>query len=131
AVAVAGWFAAKLAAPDDKRAVEQIPLLQIGDERRQRRVNLFGPLRQTVLDVLMMVPAAGPDLYKPNSAFDQAPRDEQLIALGVPAIKLAHGRRLFVEVERVGRLGLHLERHLVSLQPGFELRVLLQVLAME
>ena len=40
-------------------------------------------------------------------------------------------RRLFGNVEGVGRFGLHLERHLIRLKARFELRVLLEILAVQ
>src|SRR6478609_5880682 len=87
AVAVANRFAAELAAPDHQGAVEKISLLQIRDESCQGLVDFFGALRQAILDILVMVPTAGPDLDETHSSFDQPPCDQQLIALGITTVK--------------------------------------------
>src|ERR1051325_4963128 len=89
AVAVAHGFAAKLAAPDDQRAVEEIPFLEVFDGRGKGLIDFFRALRQPVFDVLMMVPAAGPDLNKPHTALDQTAGDEELIALSSAPVKVA------------------------------------------
>src|SRR5947209_4091056 len=54
AIPVLDWFTAKFAAPNDERAIKEISLFKIFDERGQRLVNLFGPLGQTLLNVLVM-----------------------------------------------------------------------------
>src|SRR5437867_1634137 len=70
AIAVPDRFAAKFSTPDDERAVEKIALFQVGDERSQGLVDFLCALRQAVLNVLMVIPASGPDLHEANAAFD-------------------------------------------------------------
>src|ERR1017187_7106627 len=101
AVAVARRLAAKFAAPHDERFVEQTARFQILDERRERLVNLLRALWQPLLQILMMIPAAGPDLHKPHAALDEPPRDEHLISLRTAAIHFADALRFLVEIESV------------------------------
>src|SRR4051794_32672221 len=70
AVFIPAGFAAKFTTPNNERAVEKIPLFQIRDEGSEGRVDFFCALGQTILDVLMMIPTAGPDLNKTNAALD-------------------------------------------------------------
>ena len=128
AISVLDRLASELAAPDDERIVEKISLFQIRDERGERLINFLRALRQAILDVLMMIPAAGPDLHEAHPALDQPARNEQLIALAGTPVSIPYGCRFFLDVERIRRLGLHLERHFVRLQARFELRVLLEIL---
>src|SRR5207247_9123963 len=69
-IAVADGFAAKFAAPDDEGAVEKIALFQFRDESGEGLIDFFGALRQSIFDVLVMVPAAGPNLNEANAALD-------------------------------------------------------------
>ena len=128
AVAVLGRLAAELPAPDDQRAVEQPTLLQIREQGREGLVHFLGLLRQACFEILMMVPAAGPDLDETHAAFDQPPGDEHLFALGAVAVELADVRGLLVHVEGVRGLGLHSEGDFVGLKTRFERGFLLQVL---
>ena len=73
AVAVANGLAAELTTPHHQSAVEQSALFQIGQERGNGLVDLLGLFRQTILDVLMVIPAAGPDLNEAHPPFDQPP----------------------------------------------------------
>src|SRR5262249_49746131 len=104
-VAVAHGLAPEFAAPDDKRGVEQAALLEVFDVSRQRLIDFFGAFRQAFFYVLMMIPAAGPDLDEPNPALDESSRDEQLVALDRAAVKVAELRRLLGQIEGVGGLG--------------------------
>ncbi len=78
-----------------------------------------------------MVPSPRPDLDESHAALDKPPRNQQLIALGRAAIKFARCLRLFVQVKRIRRFGLHFECHLIGLQPRFKLRLFLQILAVQ
>ena len=96
AVAVAGRGAAEFAAPDDQRAVEQAALLQVGEQRGGGRVDFGGACRQAVFDVLVMIPAAGPDLHEAHAALDEAARDQQLSSLRRVAVQRADALRLLL-----------------------------------
>ena len=80
-----------------------------------------------LFDVVVVVPrlaGAAPDLHEAHAALQQPPRDQQLPA--VQCRRRTASRivlRLAVDVERVGRLGLHAVGQLERLDAGFELRV--------
>ena len=113
----------------DQRAVEQAALLQIGEQRRRGGVDLGGARRQPRFEVLVMIPAAGPDLDEADAALDEPARDQQLPALRRVAVQRADALRLLRQIERVGRFDLHPVGHLERLDARLELRVLLQLLA--
>src|ERR1035438_6352210 len=101
AIAITRRLAAKFTAPNDERFVKQTARFQILDERRERLINILRALRQPLLQILMMIPAAGPNLHEPHAAFDEPPRDEHLISLRAAPIHFADGLRLLVEIKRV------------------------------
>ena len=70
AIPIADGFTPKLAAPNDQRAIEKMPLLQIGNECGKRLIDFLCPFRQTLFNVLVMVPAAGPNLDESDAAFN-------------------------------------------------------------
>ena len=125
AVAVPRRLAPEFTAPDNQRFVEQSALFQIFDESRQRLVNFLRAFGQFLLQILMMIPTTGPHLHDPHSPFNESPRDEQLFPLRAIPIQFADAGRFLAQIKRIRRLGLHPERHFVSLQPRFELRLLL------
>src|SRR5262245_24807352 len=62
AVAIPGGLPAEFAAPNDERRVEQAALLEIGEQRRERLVDLPGFFGDAILEVLVVIPAVVPDL---------------------------------------------------------------------
>src|SRR5262245_16327463 len=75
AVAIFHRLAAKLTTPHDHGLVKQAAFLQVRQKRRKGLINLPRLLRQAVLDVLMVIPAARPHLYKTHAALDEPARD--------------------------------------------------------
>src|ERR1051326_3308876 len=73
-VAIANGLSAKFASPNDQSAIEKIPLLEIADKRRQRLINILRAFWQSIFNILVMIPAAGPNLNEPNATFNQPPR---------------------------------------------------------
>ena len=77
-------LATKLSAPDNQGVLEKPPLLQVGEKRRDRLVDLGTMYVQVLLHsmmrvpVLLLVPASMVDLDEPNTSFDQAPGDQAL-----------------------------------------------------
>ena len=120
---------AELAAPDHQRVVEQAALLQVGQERGDRPVPLAGELAVVRFEVVVVVPGlagAAPDLDEPHAALEQPPGDQELpgrACRGRTARGSACGSRL--DVEGVGRLGLHPVGQLERLDARLELRVVL------
>src|SRR2546423_1272501 len=88
-IAVADWFTPELAAPNHQRTIEQVSLFQIGNECSEGPVDFFRALRQAVLDILVVIPASGPNLDEAHASFEQPSRNQQLVALGRAAIKIA------------------------------------------
>ena len=76
AVAVLGGGAAEFAAPNHQRGIEQAALFQIRHQRAERLIDLARGFGKFLVEVLMVVPAAGPNLDKTHPAFQQAPGDD-------------------------------------------------------
>src|SRR5215472_10584584 len=76
--------AAKLAAPDHQRAVQQAPLLQVFDQGRCRLIRLTGTVAKAVLQVRMCIPnlVLDEDLHEANTALNQASRHQAALAVG-------------------------------------------------
>lgn len=127
-VAIGGRRSAELAAPDDERVLEQPFLFQVAEERGDGFVGFGGFIAQGVLEVVVMIPAAVPDLDEAHAFLEQAPGDEHLAAEWRLAVEIAGFLGFFGDVERIGRFHLHLIGKLVGLEARFELSVLLEVL---
>ncbi len=131
AIAVLGGSAAKFAAPNDQGVFKHAALLEIGHQGAERLVDFAGALGQAGFNILVMVPAAGPDLDEADAAFEQAAGNEHLAALGGVAVKFLDVLRLAAEIEGVGGGGLHFEGDFVGFDAGFELGVLLEILGVQ
>ena len=129
AIAVPNRLAPEFSAPHHQRAVEQAALLEVGEEGGARSVDFARALGQTIFEILMMIPAARPDLHEAHAALDESACDEQLPALRGISVQLADALRLLADVEGVARLHLHLVSHLERLDARLELRFLLEILA--
>ena len=81
AVPVLGGLASEFTAPHHERLVEKTALLQVSQKRGERLIDFSRALRQFIFDVLMMVPATGPNLHETHAALDEAASDEHLISL--------------------------------------------------
>ena len=73
--------AAKLAAPNHERLIEQAATTQIADERGNRTIHFaafFRQLREEIVGRIgaMAVPAPVVELHKAHAALDQAPRKQ-------------------------------------------------------
>ena len=109
--------AAKLAAPDHQRVVEQPALLEVFD---QGGAGLVGVLRLG-LDASgqapVMIPVAMTKLNEADAAFGQSPRQEAIVRVGrrarFRAVHLQHFFRLFRNVHQLRHAGLHAERQLI------------------
>ena len=64
--------AAELAAPDDQRVVEQPALLEVGDQRECRLVDVAALPRQVAGQIAVLIPAAVKDLDEPHVALGQS-----------------------------------------------------------
>src|SRR5207253_4787355 len=76
--------AAKLAAPNDERILEQPALFQIHKQRADRLIALLSQLPVVDFQVIMAVPrlaGAVPQLHEANAALDEPPSDQQLPCL--------------------------------------------------
>ena len=102
--------AAKLAHGDHQRLVQQTPLVEIGDQGRESRIEhraVLGlhPLGQADVDVprvVVRVGHLGPvDLDHPRARFDQPTSQQAALAKRVLAIPLADFLLLRTQVERV------------------------------
>ena len=95
--------AAEFAAPENKRVVEQSPLLQILEQPGDRLISLPAKFRQVAANVNMMVPAIHRDLHEPHTGFAELARQEArsavLIALFCAnTVEIEGGLRLFGEI---------------------------------
>src|SRR5437867_1795705 len=80
--AISDWRAAKLASPNNERALEQPARFQIPQQRRSRLVDAPGHVRvDTIIIRMGGIPiirarAASENLDEPDTALDQSPRDQ-------------------------------------------------------
>src|SRR5262249_23644437 len=125
---------AKLAGPDDERAVQQTSLAQVGEQTGDRAIRLTGELRVIALDVAVAVPtalvlhASGVNLHEADATLHHAPRDQALpgdvIAFGTPhAIKIVDVLRLAAEIESLGCGRLHAIGQLKALDACLQFRI--------
>src|SRR5205823_6747422 len=86
--------AAKLAAPDDQRVVEEAARLQVLDEGGGRLIDVSRLTADLARQRAMLVPAAMEELYEANATLDH-PASEQTVAretaVVVTAIGAVHG----------------------------------------
>ena len=122
----------ELAATDDKRVFEQVPLLEIRDERRDRLVTFVG-IPFVVHDVAVGVPrlpATVINLNHPYATFDQSAGDETPVGeLSVAVCSLSFFR-LSGDIEGLGRSRLHSVSDFERLNSRFQILVLLALLKM-
>ena len=129
--AFAGRRASEFAAPPDERVFEHPALLEIGQQRCNRLIDLGGVLRMVRLKVAVLVPlVAVGDLHEAHAALEQSPRHHALATevLGpfvVEAIERFGRFRLVVGVERLARLHLHAEREFERRDARAQRRILL------
>ena len=73
------WRASKLGTEDDQRLIQQPPLTQIGDQRRDGTVG--GPRlpRQAGADPAVMIPTLVEQLHHPHSPLDQAAGQQAVV----------------------------------------------------
>ena len=124
--------AAELAAPHHERLVEQAAGLEVGEQRGDGPVDRAAEPGVVGLDALMGIPlGAGPavELHESDAAFDQPPPEQAQPPvrggrLLVQAVQPVRRLRLLREVDRVRRLGLHLEGQLVAGDAGLQLGLL-------
>ena len=90
--------AAELAAPDDERAVEESPLLEIGQEASGRLVGVVALRADVARQIVVLVPAAMQDLHGADAALDK-PAGQQ--SAGCECAGLGHFGA--IEVERLLR----------------------------
>ena len=122
---------AELAAPDDQRALEQAPPLQVVEQAGDRLVGSAAHGGVVGLDVVVGVPAvdvARVELDEPDAALDQPPGQQAAGAeLGRPPVVQAVEPLGLVglarQVDGLGGRALHPEGQLVGLDPGLELGV--------
>ena len=72
--------AAKLAAPEDQRVLQQPAFGQVMQQPRDRLVGRSGMLAVIFLQITMLVPAAVTDFHEAHPGFQQSPGDEALSA---------------------------------------------------
>ncbi len=119
--AVVARGAAEFAAPDDERVFEHAALLEVLEQRADRLIDVGRPgCAGCPSTIGVMVPAAGPDLHEAHAALHEAARHEHAARGFGIAVHVADVLRLLVDVEGVGRLGLHFEGELEGLDARFE-----------
>src|SRR4051812_45177627 len=100
-VAVSGWRSAEFATPNYQCVIEHAALLQISKKSSNGLVALLSSCGQRRLQIVMMVPAAMPNLHKAHALFEQPSCDQHLPALSfVRPILRADIFRLLRNVER-------------------------------
>ncbi len=111
AYAVVG-SAAKLAAPDDERTLQQAALFEVGDERSDGLVHAAHEIAMGALDIVVAIPRAIVELHEAHAFLDELAGKEAFAAKGVrrvvaDAVEFL-GLRVFLgKVERFGHLHLH------------------------
>ena len=85
--------------------LEHAPLLQVGDQGGEPRVDLVGQLADLLVVLLVGVPAVGADLDEGDAGLDQPAGQQAALAERGPAVGVAERLGLLIEVERlhVGR----------------------------
>src|SRR5262249_42320892 len=68
--------AAELAAPDHQRLVEHAALLEVGDQRRRRAVDLLSLEDEIVLHVRVVIPVAMIKLDEAYASLGETPRQQ-------------------------------------------------------
>ena len=123
--------AAELGGPDDERVVEHAALLQVGEQRGDRLVDVLGE-RGVLVHVAVRVPVArgaGVDqLDETHAALGEPARDEALPgeafrAAARQSVELVRVVGFLREIEGLGRGGLHAEGGLEGADARRELRV--------
>ena len=122
--------AAELARPDQQGAVQQAPLLQVGDQSGDGLVDLGGAAHVELIVLGMAVPAALVELNETDSplhhpARQQAHSPELGRVLGIQPVQLPNVLRFAGDVDQLGGCRLHAEGQLVVGQAGGQARVVL------
>ena len=115
--------AAEFAAPDDEGVVEEAALFEIGEEGGEALAAFVGEAAVAFLNVVVAVPRLErtvPDLDVAHAALYEAAGNEHLFRLRGIAVERANGGGFAVDVEGVGRSGLHPKRCLETLDARLE-----------
>src|SRR5690349_12373441 len=101
------WSAAKFAAPDDERIVEETPLLQIPDEGGARGVGILALDFQLAIEVPVLIPAGVHELHETDAPLGETPGHEAVVsiaplALHVGSVHLQDVRRFIREIGQLG-----------------------------
>ena len=120
--------ASEFPGPDHQGLIQQSPLLQVLQQRRDRLVGLVAPLAVLLGDIFVGVPAAAIDLDVADTplhqaAGHQAPSSHGLLDLVVEAVHFLDLVGLAVDVHRLGHGELHAEGQLVILHAGQQVLV--------
>src|SRR5436190_12668762 len=73
------WRAAKFAAPDDQRLIEQTALLEVFEQRRARLIRIKAILLEIFDQVAVLVPGFVEELNVTHAALDQPPREKAVV----------------------------------------------------
>ena len=119
-VVVAGWGSSELAAPDDKGVFEHAALGEVGEEGVKGLVASGGEFAMAFIVEIVSIPSVVKDLDESDSAFDEAAREEELLALLGVSVEFADGSGFAREVECVGGLDLHPEGGFEGSDAAFE-----------
>ena len=112
--------ASKLAAPDNKRVVEQATAFQIFDECRGGLIGFAAESWDRTGQAAVMIPILVIELNKPHASFGHTPGKQAVGGKGaglgnIGAIRFKHRFGFLRDVRRLGHARLHGERHFVML----------------
>ena len=93
------WRAAKFGGHHHERRIQKASLIEVADQSGERLVE-FRHLRiKRILDVVVMIPSAVGERYKPHARLNQSPRQEHASSSGISPIFVAEFFRLVVQRE--------------------------------
>ena len=122
------WLATELTAPDDQGLIEHPALLEILDQSRDGLVGIAGMNAVVAFEAAVGIPViivmrpTGVDLDKANAALDKPPGQQALpteviSSRPIDALEITGRIGLLVEINRLGRVLLHVEGKLIARNP--------------
>ena len=119
--------AAKLAAPEHERVVEQAALFQIAHQRGAGLIGVLAVLGEVLLEIAVLVPGFVEQLHETHAALEQAPGQQAVVGerrlARLGAVHVENVLRLPRQVHQFRGAGLHAIGHLERVDARGDFRI--------